>query len=391
MLSAKNPGLCPVCYPQDQRDLAFGFNIRRGYLCRRHQEARTKLWDLERKAKEFLQVANNLHPANDQLMQIMQQLGVKPDPAISPLSLVDQFAARGARVFLPTQSRQHLDGQFDMSMATAQELYAGNSAAAWQEKADASLHNNHKSQALVEYEKALSLDPHRVAALRGKALVLREIGSTTEALEVIDQALARDPGFAPAWRTKGALLRDLERHDEGLACYDKGLAIDPADSVLWLNKGNVLRKLGRVAEAGECYDRALGLALKKVERQTTFVERPPGLVGRLLGKPSKAIDTDKLIVTLADSAAMHSWLQQRGFHMAKEMKRWTTEEDYGDVYYMRVLWSGACRLGTWYEGDGGKVVVSLEKPQAGEYSEKQLAEWDRMRALLEAANATTRR
>lgn len=386
MLSDKNPGICPVCFPVDPRDLALGFRGGRGYLCRRHSDAQKVLWDLQRKAREYLQVAHSFDPANDQLNHVMQQLGTKPDPAIKPLYLIDRFSAHHAREILPKQSRKHLEEQIEASMKAVSNVTAVDTAAALQEKAEASLRNERQVDALVEYEKALSLEPHRVVALRGKALILREIGSTTEALEVIDQALACDPGFAPAWRTKGALLRDLERHEEGLECYDKGLAIDPADAVLWLNKANVLRKLGRAPEAGECYDRAFGLVLKKIERQTTYVERPQGLVGRLLGKPSRAIDTDKLIVTLGDVAALRSWLQQRGFHMAREMKRWTTAEDYGDIYHERVLWSGTCRLGTWYERDGGEVVLSLEKPHAAEYSEKQLAEWDRLAALVAAVN-----
>lgn len=388
MLSDKNPGFCPVCHPQHPRDLAFG--IRRGYLCRRHQEAQTRMWDLERKIGNFLQVANNLNPDSDQLQQIMRQLRTNPDPAMDPLSLIDRFAARGARDFLPKQSRKVLDEQMETSHARASVPSTGDSAAAWQEKADSFLQSGRQVEALVEYEKALSLEPRRVPALRGKALVLREIGSLCEALETIDQALAIDPGFAAAWRTRGALLRDLERHDEGLACYDKGLEIEPTDAVLWLNKGNVLVKLGRTAEAGECYDRAFGLVLRKVERQTTYVEVAQGLVGRLLGKPSRAVDTDKLIVILGDMAALRSWLQFRGFHMAEEMKRSTTEEDYGDVYHGRVLWSAAYRLGTWYNRDNGEVVLSLEKPTGREHSEQQLAEWIRLAALLEAVGAGSR-
>lgn len=385
MLSEKNPGFCPVCHPQDPRDLGFG--IRRGSLCRRHQDARTRMWDLEHKAKAFLQVANNLNPDNDQLQQIMRQLGTKPDPAADLLSLIDRFAARGASDILPKQSRKSLEEQMESSRARASVPATGDSAAAWQDKADSSLRSQRLVEALVEYEAALSREPHRTAALRGKALVLSEIGSLCEALETIDQALAIDPGFAAAWRTRGALLRELERHDEGLSCYDKSLDIDPTDALLWLNKGNALGKVGRTTEAGECYERAFSLVLRKIERQTTYVERAQGLVSRLLGKPSKAVDTDKLIVSLGDIAVLRPWLQLRGFQMAKEMRRNTAEDDYGDVYHERVLWSAACRLGTWYNRDDGDVVLCLEKPTGGEHSELQLAEWSRLAALLEAVGA----
>jgi tetratricopeptide (TPR) repeat protein len=88
--------------------------------------------------------------------------------------------------------------------------------------------------ALADFDEALELDPHSLAALRNKAHVLSErLGRTTEALDVLTRALEIHPDNAPLLAGRGVLLARLHRRVEALRDAQHVLQVDHEPETLY--------------------------------------------------------------------------------------------------------------------------------------------------------------
>ena len=62
-------------------------------------------------------------------------------------------------------------------------------------------------------------------------------GRYSEAIIEFERSLEIDPANKEAWLYKGLSLDDLGRYPEALICYDTAIAIDPYYVIPWYNKG----------------------------------------------------------------------------------------------------------------------------------------------------------
>src|SRR6187200_508934 len=85
-------------------------------------------------------------------------------------------------------------------------------------------------QSLVNYNKALSLDPSSAEAWYGKANATASLKEFEEAIKYYDIALAINNTLGGLWFNKAVTLENLYRYEEALECYDKALEADPNDS-----------------------------------------------------------------------------------------------------------------------------------------------------------------
>lgn len=141
-------------------------------------------------------------------------------------------------------------------------------------------------EALMSFDRALSIDPLLLVAQLNRGHILRTLGNPSaalesdrlaaamlavqpenpeslhilgaiefrrkrcrEALSLFDRSLALDPGSPPCLSDRGLALQELRRYEEALESYEAALRLDPGQAITQLNRGNVLRLLKREVEA----------------------------------------------------------------------------------------------------------------------------------------------
>jgi tetratricopeptide (TPR) repeat protein len=114
-------------------------------------------------------------------------------------------------------------------------------------------------EAIAAYDQALAIQPDYPAALYNKGNALSALGRKQEAIAAYDQALAIQPDYPKALNNKGLALANLGRYPEAIAAYEQALAIQPDYYRAWDNRGDVLMQLERYEEAISSYDRAIHL------------------------------------------------------------------------------------------------------------------------------------
>jgi tetratricopeptide (TPR) repeat protein len=97
------------------------------------------------------------------------------------------------------------------------------------------------------------------------ATALHDADRKHEALIHYDRAVSLVPNYGEALVNRGAVLNELGRIDEAIASFEKALSVNPHDPKALLNMGNSLYALKKYDDAMERYELA-------VESDSTFVE-----------------------------------------------------------------------------------------------------------------------
>lgn len=82
-------------------------------------------------------------------------------------------------------------------------------------------------QALVEYAKALQVNPDYTPAMRGQAETLIMLDREPEAIMVYDQLIALQPDNAGHYANRGIAHDRLDQFEQALANYVTALALEP--------------------------------------------------------------------------------------------------------------------------------------------------------------------
>jgi predicted O-linked N-acetylglucosamine transferase (SPINDLY family) len=96
-------------------------------------------------------------------------------------------------------------------------------------------------------------------AYSNKGNALHELKRYEEAIIHYDKALSLKPDYAEVWSNKGNSLYKLKRYDEAIAHYDRTLSLKFDYAEGWSSKGYVLHELTRYDEAITHFDKALSL------------------------------------------------------------------------------------------------------------------------------------
>jgi Tfp pilus assembly protein PilF len=117
---------------------------------------------------------------------------------------------------------------------------------------------NRPTEALDWFTRALAVNPQNPVTWHNRGTVLFELlNRYSDAIEDFEKAITFDSRFAAAICSKGNCLSRLHRHDEALAAFDKALSIQPDVEDAWLGRGVVFFALNRDSDALKCFDRAL--------------------------------------------------------------------------------------------------------------------------------------
>jgi len=117
------------------------------------------------------------------------------------------------------------------------------------EQGNTLVNDKNYSEAIIAYNKAITLEPDYFEAWNGKADALNRAQQFTEALAASDQALTIKPDFVQGWINRGYILYNLNRTDEELKAYETAISIDPGSPEAWFNEGYSLAGLKRFDEA----------------------------------------------------------------------------------------------------------------------------------------------
>jgi tetratricopeptide (TPR) repeat protein len=118
---------------------------------------------------------------------------------------------------------------------------------------------NRLEEALLQYDKALALNPDFAQAHNNRGRVLRDLGRPKASLDSCNRAVALNPSFAEAYNNRANALIDLKRPEEALRSYDHALRLKPDYFDALNNRAKALRDLKRPQEALKSCDKALAL------------------------------------------------------------------------------------------------------------------------------------
>ncbi len=89
------------------------------------------------------------------------------------------------------------------------------------------LHNNLISDAIEQFETALSIDPDSAAALNNLGLAYIRLGKTNKAIHYLQQALEKSQPYADIYYNLGLAYLDEKQHYKALKNFQEALRINP--------------------------------------------------------------------------------------------------------------------------------------------------------------------
>ena len=113
--------------------------------------------------------------------------------------------------------------------------------------------------ALSFYDKAISLQADHFDFLNNRGNVLRALDRVDESIDSYERAIISKPDYPAAYNNRGVALKDLHRFEEALLCYDCAIKIDIGYTAAHNNRGVALQNLSRYEEALADFDQAISL------------------------------------------------------------------------------------------------------------------------------------
>ena len=117
------------------------------------------------------------------------------------------------------------------------------------------------AEAKEKLNRALAAAPDHLAALKGRAVLLRTRGTFADAISAAETVLTHNPGEPMAHREIGLSLLYLGRAEEAVDWFHRAETLAPGDPVRWTwlqGLGRALIQLGRDAEAVDVLRLAVG-------------------------------------------------------------------------------------------------------------------------------------
>jgi predicted O-linked N-acetylglucosamine transferase (SPINDLY family) len=103
------------------------------------------------------------------------------------------------------------------------------------------------------------LESDLLEAWFGRGNVYASLKQYENALIAYDRALSLKPDFAQAWLGRGNVCISLKQYENALNAYDRALNLKPDFAQAWLGRGNVYGLLKQYEKAVSAYDEALRL------------------------------------------------------------------------------------------------------------------------------------
>jgi len=126
-----------------------------------------------------------------------------------------------------------------------------NNRSVWAQTAEEYVHfgnvsgkeSNYKD-AVLNYTKALKLDPDYVNAYYNRGYAYIELRKYKLALSDLDKAIDINPKYAPAYHVRGILYFRRKKYDLAVADYSKAIELDPDNIKYLISRMSAYFKLG---------------------------------------------------------------------------------------------------------------------------------------------------
>ena len=206
---------------------------------------------------------------------------------------------------------------------------------------------NH-DQAIIAYNKVISLKPDHAEAYSNMSVSLQEQGKLNEAVEACKKAILFNPNYAKAYFNMGNALKDQGKLDEALDAYNKSISLNPNYVEAFINLGVVLQDLGKLDEALDAYNKALAL-----KPSYPLAYHNIGVVLNEQGKPNDAITScNKALALEPDYADAHFTLSFSLFQSGRikeglEEYEWRQKTKKGlsiHRHFRQPMWDGQMSL-----------------------------------------------
>ena len=120
--------------------------------------------------------------------------------------------------------------QFSPAQASREGKNATAQAAAHNNLGVAYMDRQEQKQALAEFNKSWTLDPHLYAARLNQAVALLNLQQYSQAQSILNEAAKREPTNPRVWYNLGLLEKSSGRADASAADFARAAEIDPADA-----------------------------------------------------------------------------------------------------------------------------------------------------------------
>jgi TonB family protein len=208
--------------------------------------------------------------------------------------------------------------------------------------------------AILEYKKALAIDPEQAFVLANLADTLARLNKDDEAVAAYEKAIRLKPGKAALYRNCGILLVKMGKGTESLEMFKKAAAINPSGAGRdFYILSATLANQGKCEESAKAFQEAI--AADPGYGRYGYFEMPPCKGTSLQIKPKQS--TESLQVVNDDVAPPHGtpmWTDESHVVLVHrvepvyppEAKRarlsgkvllWVIVNEYGDVWNVGVL------------------------------------------------------
>ena len=119
--------------------------------------------------------------------------------------------------------------------------------------------NKNFNDAIVFYEKIISVDPKNYIVLNNKATALLELNKKKEAIKNYEQALLINPNYSDAINNLAQIKKNEKNLNASIKLFKKAIELEPKNGDAFNNLANTELEQGSIEEAIENYKNALAL------------------------------------------------------------------------------------------------------------------------------------
>jgi tetratricopeptide (TPR) repeat protein len=120
---------------------------------------------------------------------------------------------------------------------------------------------------LLEYSKAIELDPTNALAYYGRGLGYWKIGDYNRAIADTTKAIELDPKGAQNYNGRGLAYHMKGAYELAISDYSKAIELDPTSGTAYVNRGEAWEDSGRIERATADYRAALALPAMRETHQ----------------------------------------------------------------------------------------------------------------------------
>ena len=119
-----------------------------------------------------------------------------------------------------------------------------------------------KDEAIVEYSKAIELDPKIAAAYNNRGIIYDDLELYQSAIADYNKAIELDANYANAYNNRGVAYKNLKQYEKAIQDYSKAIELEPNDATFYSNRGVAYKCLEQFDKAIKDYTWAIQLDAK---------------------------------------------------------------------------------------------------------------------------------